>query len=64
VYRTEHNSKRIEIPEWVDVGHIIPPNLIKNTYPEKESDTPTKYQSSATHFCKKYKLRMKQQWGR
>jgi hypothetical protein len=46
------------------VGHIIPPNLIKNTYPEKESDTPTKYQSSATHFCKKYKLRMKQQWGR
>jgi hypothetical protein len=24
----------------------------KNTYPEKESDTPTKYQSSATLCCK------------
>jgi hypothetical protein len=40
------------------------PKLVsKNTFPEKEVDTPTKKQSSATHCCKKnYNQRMKQQW--
>jgi hypothetical protein len=33
-------------------GYIIPPNLYPKTCPEKEVDTPTKKQSSATHCCK------------
>jgi hypothetical protein len=47
--------KQVTLKLWGDgnvmyigsCGHIIPPNLYAKTRLEKESDTPTKYQSSA-----------------
>jgi hypothetical protein len=55
MYREKWKDQTGEMRKLVGIGmtYNIPPNLnVRTPVPETISDTPTTYQSSATHCCK------------
>ena len=56
----KNKSKHIGIPEWANVGHITPPNLIEKTCPEKETNTTTKTTVKCNALLSKYNQTLKE----